>query len=300
MPANEEDVSKILKQLQKILAGKKEMDSALDLISGLKEMDMTLQVLTNTRIGMVLNELRKKTSDEKIAKQAKSLIKKWKTLIEDKASAQTQSQESNGIQEPDQDQAQESPTQSQSSQSNESNSISSTSVITQRINGEANETREKTVQLLATALCAGELPAGSREPETLAIQIEEQLFDRYNGTGEKYRAAVRSRLFNLRDKKNPVLRENVLLGYIEPGNFALMKADEMASEEMKSLRDRFNKESILDHQMSVQEGTESDMFRCGKCGKSNCTYNQMQTRSADEPMTTFVYCRTCGNRWKFC
>eukprot|EP00439_Symbiodinium_sp_Y106_P042252 s4841_g5.t1 len=30
------------------------------------------------------------------------------------------------------------------------------------------------------------------------------------------------------------------------------------------------------------------------------TYFQMQTRSSDEPMTTFVTCLTCGNRWKFC
>jgi len=26
----------------------------------------------------------------------------------------------------------------------------------------------------------------------------------------------------------------------------------------------------------------------------------MQTRSADEPMTTFVTCHNCNNRWKFC
>lgn len=25
---------------------------------------------------------------------------------------------------------------------------------------------------------------------------------------------------------------------------------------------------------------------------------QVQTRSADEPMTTFVLCNECGNRWK--
>lgn len=25
---------------------------------------------------------------------------------------------------------------------------------------------------------------------------------------------------------------------------------------------------------------------------------QVQTRSADEPMTTFVFCNQCGNRWK--
>ena len=27
-------------------------------------------------------------------------------------------------------------------------------------------------------------------------------------------------------------------------------------------------------------------------------YIQLQTRSADEPMTTFVLCLECGNRWK--
>lgn len=42
------------------------------------------------------------------------------------------------------------------------------------------------------------------------------------------------------------------------------------------------------------------MFRCGKCKTYKTSYYQMQTRSADEPMTTFVTCHNCGNRWKFC
>lgn len=29
-------------------------------------------------------------------------------------------------------------------------------------------------------------------------------------------------------------------------------------------------------------------------------FSQVQTRSADEPMTTFVLCNECGNRWKVC
>ena len=41
------------------------------------------------------------------------------------------------------------------------------------------------------------------------------------------------------------------------------------------------------------------MFKCGKCKSMKTTYYQMQTRSADEPMTTFVNCKCCGNRWKF-
>ena len=44
----------------------------------------------------------------------------------------------------------------------------------------------------------------------------------------------------------------------------------------------------------------SGMFQCGKCKNWKCTYTQAQTRSADEPMTTFVTCIVCNNRWKFC
>jgi transcription elongation factor S-II len=42
------------------------------------------------------------------------------------------------------------------------------------------------------------------------------------------------------------------------------------------------------------------MFKCGKCKTYKTSYYQMQTRSADEPMTTFVTCHNCNNRWKFC
>lgn len=40
-------------------------------------------------------------------------------------------------------------------------------------------------------------------------------------------------------------------------------------------------------------------FKCKKCKSNNCTHYQLQTRSADEPMTTFVSCQDCGNRWRF-
>ena len=42
----------------------------------------------------------------------------------------------------------------------------------------------------------------------------------------------------------------------------------------------------------------TDNFTCGKCKSKKCTYYQLQTRSADEPMTTFVTCINCGSRWK--
>ena len=39
-------------------------------------------------------------------------------------------------------------------------------------------------------------------------------------------------MFNLKDKKNPALRESVLCGLIEPEKFAVMSSEEMASDEV--------------------------------------------------------------------
>ncbi|KAK3091263.1 hypothetical protein FSP39_018422 [Pinctada imbricata] len=124
------------------------------------------------------------------------------------------------------------------------------------------------------------------------------IYAEFKNTDSKYKNRVRSRIANLKDKKNPKLREHVLLGLISPERMASMTAEEMASDALKELRAKLTKEAINDHQMAKNEGTTTDLFKCGKCGKHNCTYNQLQTRSSDEPMTTFVFCNECGNRWK--
>ena len=40
------------------------------------------------------------------------------------------------------------------------------------------------------------------------------------------------------------------------------------------------------------------LYKFFKCGGKKTTQHEMQTRSADEPMTIFIHCVTCGNRWK--
>lgn len=44
---------------------------------------------------------------------------------------------------------------------------------------------------------------------------------------------------------------------------------------------------------------ENSEFTCKKCKSNKCTHYQLQTRSSDEPMTTFVNCQECGHRWRF-
>ena len=43
---------------------------------------------------------------------------------------------------------------------------------------------------------------------------------------------------------------------------------------------------------------KNGLFTCDKCRSNSTTYYEMQTRSADEPMTAFINCLDCLNRWK--
>ncbi|NXG52562.1 TCEA3 protein, partial [Psilopogon haemacephalus] len=166
--------------------------------------------------------------------------------------------------------------------------------------------RDKCIEMLAAALRVDDdYKEFGVNCEKMASEIEDHILWRAaeghtHGTDMKYRNRVRSRISNLKDPKNPCLRRNVLCGDIQPSLIARMTAEEMASEELKRLRSAMTQEAIREHQMAKTGGTVTDLFQCGKCKKKNCTYNQVQTRSADEPMTTFVLCNECGNRWKVC
>lgn len=41
----------------------------------------------------------------------------------------------------------------------------------------------------------------------------------------------------------------------------------------------------------------TDRWQCNNCKMRKCTYYELQTRSADEPMTIFIHCLNCGKRW---
>lgn len=60
------------------------------------------------------------------------------------------------------------------------------------------------------------------------------------------------------------------------------------------------KKRDLEREMNKRKDDDYEgIFKCGKCKSKKTTYFQLQTRCADEPMTTFVTCKDCGNNWKF-
>lgn len=83
-----------------------------------------------------------------------------------------------------------------------------------------------------------------------------------------------------------------------------MKHDDLIELDDLLKRDE-NKTNLLANDMVGVSKTDEEikqmsdgLFTCGKCKSKKTTYYQKQTRSADEPMTSFVTCYNCNNRWK--
>ena len=96
--------------------------------------------------------------------------------------------------------------------------------------------------------------------------------------------------------KNLNFRELILKDKIDLEEIANMSQYDIFPERWKYLIDEKIKKDKLLSEMKPNEMT--DQFRCGKCGERKCSYFAAQTRSADEPMTIFVTCLNCNNRFK--
>jgi transcription elongation factor S-II len=104
---------------------------------------------------------------------------------------------------------------------------------------------------------------------------------------------LRSVYINL---KKPSVAEMVGQQTIPAKDFAFMTHQEICPEKWKQLIEDKKVRDKQKYEPNIEAST--DNFTCNKCKSKKCTYYQLQTRSADEPMTTFVTCLECGKRWK--
>jgi transcription elongation factor S-II len=133
----------------------------------------------------------------------------------------------------------------------------------------------------------------------VAKEIEAAAFKNLKGVNDAYKAKMRSLFQNLKNKSNPQLRERVLKGEVPASKFVVMSHDDMKSDARRAEDKKLKDENMKEAMVPVVEKAISKEFQCSKCKKKEVSYSQAQTRSADEPMTTFCECQNCGNRWKF-
>ncbi|CDO63606.1 transcription elongation factor s-II, putative [Plasmodium reichenowi] len=142
----------------------------------------------------------------------------------------------------------------------------------------------------------------------IIYNIECELYKVYmekKSSQKEYNMQLKSIKFNLSDKKNPNFNEKVYSEFISSKALATMNSQDMASDEKKNERKKCLQESLLacqsdwDVKNILLKKSRKGEFQCFKCKGYDTIYHQLQTRSSDEPMTTFVTCLKCNNRWKF-
>jgi DNA-directed RNA polymerase subunit M/transcription elongation factor TFIIS len=114
-----------------------------------------------------------------------------------------------------------------------------------------------------------------------------------------YKSVCRSILWNIHPSS--LVQNQRLLARCSAGEFTLDRIASMTAYDMfpEHWRDLADKQLI--REQKILEGNKSratDEYKCKQCGKRECTYYEMQTRSADEPTTIFISCLNCGKRWR--
>lgn len=99
--------------------------------------------------------------------------------------------------------------------------------------------------------------------------------------------------FNLKKKE---FLEKLLNGTVKCCDIAYKTQQDLYPEKWSQMIE--DKKLRLENKYFPKIEASTDNFNCRKCKSNKCTYYQLQTRSADEPMTTYVTCIDCGSRWK--
>lgn len=290
----------------------------LALLGDLDKLHVTSEHLETTNIVRVLYRLLRNCCDDGVKKQARSLLSRWKKVY----SQERKGVKSTGGGDP------ELPCQideaGDGGVSREGDSHSGCDGCVKSAEQEASYSaakdglqavssassspvRAKCVQLLLASLHPE--PPDEDKVAELARDIEQRVHERHKSSLLKYKACVRSKVANLRNPKNQHLRRGLLCGSLTAEAFAGMSAEEMASEELRGLREEYASRGVSERQLPQGvEGTPTHKIRCKKCGGSDCRVTQVSRGALflpawvrrggpDEDAMTFVTCSRCGQQW---
>lgn len=104
---------------------------------------------------------------------------------------------------------------------------------------------------------------------------------------------------NLTNASNPRLRERLMRGDLKPRDLARMTNEQMFPELYEEVHARLKSSELRKMAPTTRpEDAPDGAYTCRKCKSKKTTFKSLQIRSADEPMTNFVYCLSCGKSWK--
>ncbi|KAF8198324.1 transcription factor S-II, central domain-containing protein [Mycena galopus ATCC 62051] len=299
------ELKKLVKQLQ-TTSNNEDITSILRTLK--KDFKVNEGILRESKAGLAVGKLRTHASKD-VADLAKEIVKQWKTEVE-KAKAAAGGAAAAPAPKPAVGVNTNVPVRKASVASNgpatpatPNGPSTNANVRTMKSDGvpsgfTGDKTRDKCIELVYDAIASDSgAPIAALLSKSQAI--EAAVFADLGSTANPYPTKMRSLFVNLKDKNNPGLREAVACGDIPVERFVKMTSQEMASEERKKADEAIKQQNLHNALGAVEQEAETSAFQCSKCKQRKCRYRQAQTRSADEPMTTFVTCVNCNHRWKF-
>lgn len=271
-----------LRKTAKHLQSASNDEDVLSILGVLKGRTVTEAILRESKIGLAVGKLRAHKT-KSISDLSKEIVKQWKAAVEKAKAPHTASKK---------------PPIATATAPAAQKSDARTAKADGAKGGTGDITRDKCVELIYDGL-AFDATAPIDHVLAKARGVEAAAWRILGGTNANYKNKIRSLFVNLKDKANPGLRASVVDGTIAPERFAAMTSQEMASEERKAADKKIEEENFHKSLSAAEKQAETEAFQCSKCKQRKCVYRQQQTRSADEPMTTFVTCTNCGNKWKF-
>mmetsp|Transcript_11755 Transcript_11755/g.18630 ORF Transcript_11755/g.18630 Transcript_11755/m.18630 type:complete len:317 (-) Transcript_11755:45-995(-) len=294
-------------------SGEGRSEKILDILQRLDSVDINLAILSETLIGASVSKL-KSHDDADVSSTAKKLVKKWKGVAKKSTSKPAAAAATTGSAKK---------AAATSRKMKQRTSIGSSD--SQKIDSEAEW---QGLPQLRINICkkfhaiflqskADLLSRGFNESavEQLCLaragEVESSINAWSKGAKQTYTEKVRGLVFNL--KKNGRIREQVIVGHVSSDQLPKMTPEQLATEEkskernatVKKLQDsrRLDWDQANEGKINDMCGIKGDLlkaslFTCGRCKSIKTTSTQKQTRSADEPMTVFVFCMNCGKRWK--
>jgi len=280
-----------LKTLVKKLQGSSQDSDIISILNNLKSnFEVNEAILRESKAGLAVGKLRSHAS-KPVSELAKEIVKKWKGAVE-------KAKLSNGSFK-DRKNSVASVPGTPITPTGSASKLETRSAKLDGVKGSSGDTtRDKCMTLIYDALAYD-----SGAPIELIVKrahgVEKAVYNNIGCTAAEYKAKIRSLFVNLKDKNNPALRESIVSGELSVEKFSKMTSEDMASAERKAADQKIKEENFHKSLAAGEQQAETDAFQCSRCKQRKCRYRQAQTRSADEPMTTFVTCVHCGNRWKF-
>ncbi|KAL1743807.1 transcription factor S-II, central domain-containing protein [Schizophyllum fasciatum] len=280
-----------LKRLVKQLQSPSTDQELLNILSLLKKnYEVNETILRESKAGLAVGKLRTHQTKD-VSQAAKELVKKWKNDVERLKAAKSPTPKAapptKAAQTPQPARAARAPA-----------TIRTADTDGVQVSQTGDKLRDAMAKLIYNAL-ACDATCDSSTIVDKARAVEGAVYNHNGGTSEAYKTKLRTLTANLKAKSNPGLRARVLKSELDPARLVTMSVADMASEERKAADSKIREQTINESLGAAEQEAETDAFQCGRCKQRKCRYRQAQTRSADEPMTTFVTCTVCNNRWKF-